>query len=44
MKQMIVFLAMLSLGCILFCLIAGGDDSVYGAVREVWRAELEMVR
>lgn len=44
MKQMIVFLAMLSLGCMIFCLVAGGDDSIYGSVKRVWQSELEMVR
>lgn len=44
MKQFIVFLAMVSLGCILFNLVAGGEDSFYSSARELWRAELETVK
>lgn len=44
MKQMIVFLSMLSLGCLLFGLIAGDGDSIYSSVKNVWRTELDMVK
>ncbi len=43
MKQFIVFLAMVSLGCVLFNIIAGDDDgSFYSIAGKIWRAELEM--
>lgn len=41
---MIIFLSMLSLGCLLFALIAGDGDSIYSGVKNLWRAELEMVK
>lgn len=45
MKQLIVFLAMVSLGCVLFELIAGDDEgSFYSSAKNVWRAELEMAK
>ncbi|MGN1350956.1 MAG: hypothetical protein ACI4VM_08195 [Anaerovoracaceae bacterium] len=42
MKQFLVFLAMVSLGCFLFQLVAGDDNSVYSGVREMWQQELVM--
>lgn len=44
MKQMIVMVAMLSLGCFMFQIVAGGEDSVYSAVRDVWTREVEICR
>jgi hypothetical protein len=44
MKQMIVFLAMVSLGCLLFNLIAADEHSVYSGVRNLWQNELQMVK
>ena len=40
MKQMIVFLAMLSLGCFLFRLAVGDDNSVYTGVKDLWQQEV----
>jgi hypothetical protein len=31
---------MIALGVFLFGLIAGGEDSLYGAVKTVWEAEI----
>ena len=45
MKQFIVFLAMVSLGCVLFNIIAGDDEgSFYSSAKNVWRAELEIAK
>ena len=45
MKQFIVFIAMVSLGCVLFNIIAGNDDgSFYSSAKRLWHAELEMVK
>jgi len=42
MKQMIVMLAMVVLGIFLYNLIAGkGDDSIAGALSDLWRYEIE---
>ena len=40
MKQFIVLCAMVALGVFLFHLVAGGDDSLYGAVKTVWEGEI----
>jgi len=44
MKQMIVMVAMISLGCVMFQFIAGGEDSVYSSVKDVWAREVEICR
>ena len=44
MKQLIIMTAMISLGCIMFQFIAGGEDSVYSSVRNVWAREVEICR
>ena len=45
MKQFIVFMAMVSLGCVLFNIIAGDDEgSFYSSAKNVWRAELEIAK
>lgn len=40
MKQFIVLCAMIALGIFLFGLVAGGEDSLYGAVQDVWEREI----
>ena len=44
MKQMMVMVAMLSLGCMMFQFIAGGENSVYSAAKDVWAREIEICR
>lgn len=42
MKQMLVLIAMIGLGILLFQLIAGPDDSIITALGESWQEELSV--
>lgn len=41
MKQLIVFLAMISLGVMLFRIIVTDDDSMYKTAEKLWRYEIQ---
>ena len=40
MKQFIVLISMIALGLFLYACIAGPDDSILSALRQLWRHEL----
>ncbi|MCR4804173.1 MAG: hypothetical protein K5981_00770 [Clostridia bacterium] len=43
MKELIILIASLLLGLVLFTLIAGPDDgSIYSAVKGVWNTEIQV--